>query len=83
MNAKEVIVVINGPICKLATPVEADTPLLSSGLLDSLALFNLTLWIEEEIGRMLDIFNLDIKEQWETPAQIAAYIERERRRQAG
>jgi acyl carrier protein len=83
MKAEDVIAVINGPICKLGTAIGPDSALMSSGLLDSLALFHLTLWIEEEIGRPLDLFSLDLVRQWDTPALIAAYVEQERRQRAG
>lgn len=55
-----------------------DEPLLSSGRLDSSALFELSLWIEERIGHPLDPSSFDIAHDWDTVAGILAFIERAR-----
>ena len=56
-----------------------DTPLISSGLLDSTALFNLMLWVEEQIGCQVDPTDLDVVEAWDTIDNVAAFVERNRR----
>lgn len=63
----------------LTGDVARDTPLLTSGRLDSLALFQLLLWIEEKIGRPIDVTAIDMPAQWNTVDMIVAYVERERR----
>lgn len=55
--------------------VGADTSLIRSGMLDSLALFNLSLWIEKESGGAIDLADVEIAEAWDTPAAIAEFIE--------
>jgi acyl carrier protein len=80
MDARDIIAVLNGPDCRLKAALEPETALMESGLLDSLALFNLALWIEEEVGRPLDLQSLDIATLWATPMAIARYVEEERGR---
>jgi acyl carrier protein len=73
---------INGPVCKIAEPLTPDKSLIRSGLLDSLALFNLALWIEERIGAPIDLSTLPLTDVWDTAAAIAAFITIERQNQA-
>jgi len=51
-----------------------DTSLIRSGLLDSLGLFNLALWIEKETGSRLDLSSLDPSNEWETIPDILNFI---------
>ena len=60
--------------------VRRDTSLIVSGRLDSMALFQLLLWIEERIGRAIDVTAVDMGSEWDTVDAIVAYVERERRR---
>jgi acyl carrier protein len=62
----------------LAGAVARDTPLLSSGRLDSVALFQLVLWIEHRLGRPIDVTLIDMKAEWDTVDAIVAFVERER-----
>ena len=55
-----------------------DTPLISSGQIDSLALFNLALWIEKETNAMLDLTTLDPLKEWDTIADILDFVEKKR-----
>jgi acyl carrier protein len=55
-----------------------DTSLIRSGLLDSLGLFNLALWIEKETGSRLDLSSLDPSNEWETIPDILNFIEEHR-----
>ena len=52
-----------------------DTSLIRSGLLDSLALFNLALWVEREAGRPFDVTTLDLSREWDTVAGIVGFVE--------
>lgn len=54
-------------------PLKNDTPLLESGILDSLALLSLLVFIEEEFGILLEDFEL-IPENFNTVDTICAYI---------
>ena len=49
-------------------------PLIESGRLDSLALFNLVLWIEERTGVPIDPTAFDIAQRWATVRDIVAFI---------
>lgn len=59
---------------KLPVEIADDTPLLSSGLLDSTALFNLVLWIEEKTGRPLDPTTIDIRRELDTVTRVLEYV---------
>jgi acyl carrier protein len=49
-------------------------PLIESGRLDSLALFNLVLWIEERTGVPIDPTSFDVAQRWATVRDIVAFI---------
>lgn len=53
---------------------QEDLSLIRSGLLDSLALFNLTLWVEREAGPY-DLTSVDLSREWDTVAGIVGFVE--------
>lgn len=55
-----------------------DASLIKSGLLDSLGLFSLAMWVEDEVGRRIDVAAIDLSEEWDSILRIVAYIERSR-----
>jgi acyl carrier protein len=59
--------------------IARDTPLLTSGRLDSVALFQLLLWIEGRIGRPIDVTSIDMPARWDTVDMIVAFVEEEKR----
>ena len=59
----------------IAQDVEDVTSLIRSGLIDSLGLFQLALWIEKQIDSKLDITSLDPSNDWDTIADILKFIE--------
>jgi acyl carrier protein len=61
--------------------LQEDTSLIRSGLLDSMALFNLAMWIERQIGAPIDPSSFDLSREWDTMSDIVNFIEK--RRQAG
>jgi len=61
----------------------ADTSLLRSGLLDSLATLQLAEWIQRQVGADVDLLQFDLSEEWETIARIEQFIARHRQSQAG
>lgn len=62
----------------LSRDVARDTPLLTSGRLDSTAVFQLLLWIEERAGHAIDVTAIDMLAQWDTVDAIIAFVDRER-----
>jgi acyl carrier protein len=58
--------------------VARDTPLLSSGRLDSLGLFQLLVWIEQQTGHAIDATAIDMATEWDTVNAIVAFVERKR-----
>lgn len=55
-----------------------DTSLIRSGLLDSLGLFHLALWIEKETRSRLDLASLDPSKEWDTIPDILNYVAKHR-----
>jgi acyl carrier protein/GNAT superfamily N-acetyltransferase len=58
----------------LPSDFDERTSLLASGLFDSLALFNLTLWIEKKTGADIDPTSVDIPKEWDSITSIVQYI---------
>ncbi len=56
--------------------LDDETPLITSGVLDSTALFELALWVEERVSPGLDLTSFDLTAEWNTVAQLLAFIER-------
>ena len=81
MTRDRVVALIAGWDLEFDAPLLDDTPLITSGMLDSQALYNLMLWIEEQIGSPVDPTSFDVVEAWDTIADVVAFVER--RRQAG
>jgi acyl carrier protein len=54
-------------------PLKHDTPLLKTGLLDSLSMLKLVLFLEEEFGIIVDPEDV-IPEHFETVDTICAYL---------
>jgi acyl carrier protein len=52
------------------------TSLIRSGLLDSTALFELVLWVEERVGSELNVAEIDLAEELDTIARLLAFAER-------
>ena len=59
------------------TDLVPDAALITSGLINSVTLFSLALWIEEAIGRPVDLSQIALPAQWDTVEHIVAFIERE------
>ncbi|MGD9832427.1 MAG: acyl carrier protein [Piscinibacter sp.] len=52
--------------------------LLASGVLDSLALFNLSMWLEQQIGAPIDPTSFEVAREWDSIAAILRFIETQR-----
>ena len=74
----ELIRVIEDSGATLPRDLGDDTSLIRSGLLDSIALFDLALWVEDRVGSTLDLSSFDLAAEWDTPAKLVAFIERQR-----
>ena len=51
-----------------------ETSLIHSGILDSTALFEVVLWIEEHVAPGLDLTAFDLAEEWDTVAKLLAFV---------
>jgi len=54
--------------------IDDSTPLITSGLLESLHLLELAMLIEEEIGSPLDLTTLDFTKEWDTIDYITLFV---------
>jgi acyl carrier protein len=72
----ELLQVIEASGAPLPNDLDDDTSLIRSGLLDSTALFDLALWVEERVEPGLDLTSFDLSEEWDTLARLQAFIER-------
>ena len=61
-----------------APRVTGETPLFRTGLLDSLALVHLVVWVEAQTGHPLDPRNFDLLEEWSVVSDVARFIDRVR-----
>lgn len=51
-----------------------ERPLISAGRLDSLALFNLSVWLEEQLGEPIDPSAFDVMQAWDSVAAILRFV---------
>ena len=70
----ELLALIKGWEIDLPTDLGDESPLIASGLFDSLALFNLILWIEAKTGRTIDPTSVDIAREWASVADVLRYL---------
>jgi acyl carrier protein len=75
----ELVRVIEASGAHLPSELGDDTSLIRSGRLDSTALFELALWIEERVAPGLDLTAFDLAEEWDTLAKLLAFIEQHQR----
>jgi acyl carrier protein len=59
-------------------PIDDDAPLISSGRLESIALLNVALWVEEQIDAAVEITSFDLAAEWDSVAQILEFVEKHR-----
>jgi acyl carrier protein len=58
--------------------IDDDTPLISSALVESIALLNVALWVEEQIDAAVEITAFDLAAEWDTVARILDFVEKHR-----
>jgi acyl carrier protein len=63
---------------ELGGELKDDTSLIKSGRIDSMALFNLALWIEGYIDSRLDLTTIDVSKEWDTISDILNFLEKYR-----
>jgi hypothetical protein len=52
------------------------TSLIRSGLLNSLALFNIANWIEEQVPPSVDLTSFDVSKEWDTVEDILKFVQK-------
>lgn len=78
----EVIRVIEDSGVDLPRDFDDHTSLIRSGLLDSTALFQLVLWIEERVDSELNVADFDLADELDTVDKLLAFTERPLRKPA-
>lgn len=58
--------------------LDDSTPLITSGILESLHLLELALLLEEEVGSPLDLTTLDFTKEWDTMNGILNFVQNHR-----
>ncbi len=74
----QLVALIRGLDVELDGELRDGTSLIRSGVFDSLALFNLVLWVEKQIGSPVDPTSFDLIEEWDTIADVVSFIESRR-----
>lgn len=59
----------------LPATVTDDTPLISSGLVESTTLLGLALWVEDRLGREIDLGAFDLLSEWDSMKSILDFVE--------
>lgn len=75
----DILEVLRRNHARIPDDVDDDTSLIRSGLVDSTALFDLALWIEERVVPGLDLASFDLAEEWDTLGRLLAFIDRQSR----
>ena len=60
----------------LTGPLGEDAPLISSGVLESTTLVSVALWVEDHIGREMDLGGFDLATEWDSLGAIVDFVER-------
>lgn len=55
-----------------------DTPLLTSGLIESVTLLNVALWVETQVGAEVELTAFDLAAEWDSMSGILAFVEKHR-----
>ena len=53
-----------------------DTPLITSGIMESITLLNVALWVETKVGSEVEITSFDLVAEWDSVSDILTFIER-------
>jgi len=60
----------------LTGPLDEDAPLITSGVLESTTLVSVALWVEERVGREIDLGAFDLVAEWDSLGAIVDFVER-------
>jgi hypothetical protein len=74
----ELVALITECVPDLASDLADDTPLITSGLVESLALLDVALWVEGQIDSAVDLSAFDLATEWDTTNTILDFVERHR-----
>jgi len=55
-----------------------DTPLITSGIMESITLLNVALWVETKVGAEVEITSFDLAAEWDSVSDILTFVETHR-----
>ncbi len=61
-----------------SSAIDDDTPLISSALVESMALLNVAPWVEGHIAATVEITSFDLAAEWDSIGKILDFIEKYR-----
>jgi acyl carrier protein len=76
----ELIEAIEDWVPLLQGELDRQTPLITSGRIDSLGLFRLVMWIERKVGHPIDVAGIEMAKQLDSVDAIVGFVVRERDR---
>ena len=79
----ELVALIAECVPDLEFDLADDTPLITSGLVESLALLNVALWVEAQIDSSVELSAFDLATEWDTTNTILDFVERHRAAKRG
>jgi len=56
--------------------LDDDTPLISSGILESTTLLHVALWVQEHLGAEVELSAFDLAAEWESIGAILDFVAR-------
>ena len=74
----QLVELILGSGVELDGELDDETSLVQSGLLDSMALFELMTFIAERVDPTIDLTAFDVRQEWDTVTSVLAFIDRHR-----
>ena len=76
----ELISAIEDWVPALHGQLDRQTPLITSGRIDSLGLVRLVMWIERKVGRPIDVAGIEMAKELDSVDAIVGFVARERDR---
>lgn len=77
MTPRERLIVFLRQTCPDFHDWRDDAPLVGSGLIDSLLLMQLAIWVEGETGNSLDPASFDLAREWSTIGSVLSFIDQQ------
>jgi acyl carrier protein len=77
-HREELLDLVRNNVLELDIELDDETSLVGSGLLDSMALYELMVFVAERIDPAVDLTEFDLRREWDTVAGVLAFIDAHR-----